>query len=166
MLSYLTTIALSSNIVSIAVLSSNIQHFNLIMYENRVSIMALPQSEVNRLSKETLIQDDIEYFKNKYGKKFVKALRAVEEGKVIRYKFSPSESVTWIVKGRSRQYLVIPELYCTCRSFYQEVVIARETNMCYHLLAQRIAEIGERYDSQNSTDTNRRKLFVEWRRTD
>ena len=136
------------------------------MPENSVSIMSLPQSEVNRLSKENLTQDDIEYFKNKYGKKFVKALRTVEEGKIVRYQFSPSESVTWIVKGRGRQYLIIPELYCTCRSFYQEAVISRETNMCYHLLAQRIAEIREEYETQESTDTERRKLYVEWRRTD
>lgn len=128
--------------------------------------MTLPQSEVNRLSKDDLTQSDIEYFKNKYGKKFVKALRTVEEGKVVKYKFNPSESVTWIVSGRGRQYLVIPELYCTCRSFYQEVVISRETNLCYHLLAQRIADIRQEYEAQESTDAERRKLYVEWRRTD
>jgi predicted nucleic acid-binding Zn finger protein len=128
--------------------------------------MSLPQSEVKRLSKESLTQADIEYFKEKYGKKFVKALRAVEEGKIIRYDFGPSESVTWIAKGQSRQYLIIPEIYCTCRSFYQEVVISRETNMCYHLLAQRIAEIRGQFKTQKSTDAERRKLYVEWRRTD
>ncbi|MFW9973761.1 MAG: hypothetical protein ACFFDQ_00650 [Candidatus Thorarchaeota archaeon] len=128
--------------------------------------MSLPQSEILRLSKENLTQEDIEYFKNKYGKKFVKALRTVEERKIVRYKFSPSESVTWIVKGRGRQYLVIPELYCTCRSFYQEAVISRETNMCYHLLAQRIAEIREEYETRISTDKERRKLYIDWRRTD
>ena len=145
---------------------SNIQHFNLVIPENKVRIMSLTQPEVKRLSKEDLTQEDIEYFKDKYGKKFVKALRTVEEGKIVKYHFKPSDSVTWIVKGRGRQYLVIPELYCTCRSFYQEAVIARETNMCYHLLAQRIGEIREEYHTQESTDTERRKLYVEWRRTD
>ncbi|MFW9787135.1 MAG: hypothetical protein ACFFE2_11050 [Candidatus Thorarchaeota archaeon] len=128
--------------------------------------MSFPQAEIRRLAKESLTQDDIEYFKNKYGKRFVKALRAVEEGKIARYMFRPSESVTWIVKGRRRQYLVIPELYCTCRSFYQDAVISREINMCYHLLAQRIAEIREAYQNKESTDAERRKLYVEWRRTD
>ena len=128
-------------------------------------IMSLPQTEITRLSQKDLTQSDIEYFRNKYGKKFVRALRAVEESKVVKYHFLPSESETWIVKGR-RQYLVIPELYCTCRSFYQEVVISREINLCYHLLAQRIAEIREQYQDQESTDTERRQLFVEWRRTD
>ena len=147
-------------------MTSNLQHFNLVMPKDNVNTMSLPQSDVKKLSKESLTQADIEYFKDKYGKKFVKALRAVEEGKVIRYEFSPSESTTWIVKGRSRQYLIIPEIYCTCRSFYQEVVISRETNMCYHLLAQRIAEIREAFKIQESNDAERRKLYVEWRRTD
>lgn len=136
------------------------------MLKERVSNMSLPQSEVKKLSKESLTQADIEYFKEKYGKKFVKALRAVEEGRIVRYDFSPSESTTWIAKGRSRQYLIIPEIYCTCRSFYQEVVISRETNMCYHLLAQRIAKIRGEFKVQESTDAERRKLYVGWRRTD
>ncbi len=128
-------------------------------------IMSLPQSEVSRLSQKDLTQSDIEYFRKKYGKKFVRALRAVEEGKIVKYHFQPSESETWIVEGR-RQYLVIPEIFCTCRSFYQEVVISHESNLCYHLLAQRIAEIREQFQIQESTDTERRQLFVEWRRTD
>ncbi|MFX1481823.1 MAG: hypothetical protein ACFFCP_01390 [Promethearchaeota archaeon] len=127
--------------------------------------MSLSPSEVSRLSQEHLTQNDIEYFKNKYGKRFVRALRAVEEGKVLKYHFLPSESETWIVRGR-REYQVIPELYCTCRSFYQEVVISREKNLCYHLLAQRIAEIRQQYQMKESTDAERRQLFVKWRRTD
>jgi predicted nucleic acid-binding Zn finger protein len=127
--------------------------------------MSLPHSEVSRLSQEDLTQGDIEYFRKKYGKKFVRALRAVEEGKIVKYHFRPSESETWIVEGR-RQYLVIPEIFCTCRSFYQEVVISSESNLCYHLLAQRIAEIRKQFQIQESTDTERRQLFVEWRRTD
>jgi predicted nucleic acid-binding Zn finger protein len=128
--------------------------------------MAISPIEEKKLSQENLTQSDIDYFRDKYGKKFVRALRVVEEKKVNKYQFRPSDSVTWIVKGRARQYMVIPKIYCTCRSFYQEVVIARESNMCYHLLAQQIAEIRNQYESVDSTDTERRKLYVEWRRTD
>ncbi|MBE0526674.1 MAG: hypothetical protein IH631_07005 [Candidatus Thorarchaeota archaeon] len=128
--------------------------------------MALSLSEEKKLSQENLTQSDIDYFRNKYGKKFVRALRVVEEKKVEKYHFKPSDSITWIVKGRARQYMVIPKIYCTCRSFYQEVVISRESNMCYHLLAQQIAEIRNQHEHIDSTDTARRKLYVEWRRTD
>ena len=128
--------------------------------------MALSPTETKKLSRDNLTQSDIDYFRKKYGKKFVRALRVVEEKKVDKYQFRPSDSITWVVKGRSRQYLVIPKIYCTCRSFYQEVVISRESNMCYHLLAQQIAEIRNQYELVDSTDAARRKLYVEWRRTD
>ncbi len=128
--------------------------------------MTLSLLEQKKLSQKTLTQQDIDYFRKKYGKKFVRALRVVEENNVNKYQFKPSDSITWIVKGRARQYMVIPKIYCTCRSFYQEVVIARESSMCYHLLAQQIAEIRDQYVTIDSTDSARRKLYVEWRRTD
>ena len=128
--------------------------------------MALSPIEERKLAQENLTQSDIDFFRDKYGKKFVRALRVVEEKKVEKYHFKPSDSITWIVKGRARQYLVIPKTYCTCRSFYQEVVISRESDMCYHLLAQQIAEIRNQHEPIDSTDTARRKLYVEWRRTD
>ena len=128
--------------------------------------MALSLIEEKKLSRENLIQSDIDYFRKKYGKKFIRALRVVEEKKVDKYQFKPSGSITWIVRGRARQYMVIPKVYCTCRSFYQEVVISRDSNMCYHLLAQQIAELRNQYKLVDSTDTERRNLYVDWRRTD
>ncbi|MDF1537727.1 MAG: hypothetical protein P1Q69_02355 [Candidatus Thorarchaeota archaeon] len=128
--------------------------------------MVLPPHEIKMLSKKELTQSDIEHFKEKYGKRFVRALRSVEEHKVLRYHFRPSDTITWIVRGKRREYLIIPEIYCTCRSFYQDVVISRESTMCYHLLAQRIAETRNQYQSPDATDADRRKLYVEWRRTD
>lgn len=131
-----------------------------------MNVMALSSTEVKKLSEESLTQSDIEYFRNKYGKRFVRALQAAEENKVAKYQFQPSNTTTWIVRGRGRQYMVIPKVYCTCRSFYQDVVISREIKMCYHLLAQQIAEIRNLYDSVDSSDAERRKMYVEWRRTD
>ncbi|MGQ4912059.1 MAG: hypothetical protein ACTSV3_07505 [Candidatus Thorarchaeota archaeon] len=128
--------------------------------------MILPANELKRLSQKNLTQEDIEFFRKRYGKKFVRAMKAVDEGRVVQYQFHPSDSYTWIVEGSGRQYMVIPDIYCTCRSFYQEVVIARETNMCYHLLAQKIAEVRNEYRVRRATDVERRELYVEWRRTD
>ena len=118
------------------------------------------------LEKKVLTQEDIQHFTGKYGKRFVRALRSVEENRVRCYHFLPSDTKTWVVKGRGREYLVIPDIYCTCRSFYQDVVIARDSTMCYHLLAQRIAESRGQYKAVESTDADRRKFYVEWRRTD
>jgi predicted nucleic acid-binding Zn finger protein len=128
--------------------------------------MSLPPNEVKRLSKDELTQSDIEFFRDKYDKRFIRALRAVEEGRAIKYSFQPSGTTKWIVRGQRREYLVVPHVFCTCRSFYHSVVIDREISMCYHLLAQRIAEIREQYKSIDSTDAERRKMSTELRRTD
>ncbi|MHA2423217.1 MAG: hypothetical protein ACXAEF_00380 [Candidatus Thorarchaeota archaeon] len=132
----------------------------------KMNKMSLPPHEIEMLEKKDLTQSDIEHFTEKYGKRFVRALKAVEKKRVFKYIFRPSETTTWIVRGQRREYLVIPEIYCTCRSFYQDVVISRESKMCYHLLAQRIAETREQFQGVDSTDQDRRKLYVEWRRTD
>ncbi|MHA2310926.1 MAG: hypothetical protein ACXADF_05475 [Candidatus Thorarchaeota archaeon] len=113
-----------------------------------------------------MTQSDIEFFREKYDKRFIRALRAVEEGRTIKYTFQPSGSTKWVVRGQRREYLVVPQVFCTCRSFYHSVVIDREISMCYHLLAQRIAEIRKQYKSINSTDAERRKMSAELRRTD
>ncbi len=128
--------------------------------------MILNKPEQARLSKPELTQDDIEYFKNKFGNRFVRALRAVEENKVQKYFFRPSETYTWIVKGTKREYLIIPDILCTGRDFYQSVVISGDATTCYHLLAQRIAEIRESYEVIESTDAKRRELYNTWRLTD
>ncbi|NWF97061.1 MAG: hypothetical protein HXY34_13040 [Candidatus Thorarchaeota archaeon] len=128
--------------------------------------MVLSAYEVQLLAEPILSQSTVQHFRDRYGKRFVRALKLVEEGRVIRYHFSPSGSVTWIVRGRAREYLTVPDLYCSCRSFYQSVVIKNEFDMCYHMLAQKIAEIRKAYLSAESTDSERRRLFVMWRRTD
>ena len=127
--------------------------------------MILNKPETRRLSKPDLTQEDIEYFKNKFGNRFVRALRAVEEKKVKKYHFRPSDTYSWIVKGTKRDYLIIPDIFCTGRDFYQSVVIAGDATTCYHLLAQRIAEIRGIYEEIESTDTERRELYNKWRKT-
>ncbi|MBD3405780.1 MAG: hypothetical protein GF411_06580 [Candidatus Lokiarchaeota archaeon] len=125
--------------------------------------MSLRKNEELRLAKDVLTQSDIQYFRNQYGKRFVRALRAVEEKRVFKYEFNPSESSIWTVKGKRNEYFVIPETFCTCRDFYQAVVIAREVKMCYHLLATSIAIIRNSFVTIGSTDSVRRTLLAKWR---
>ncbi len=128
--------------------------------------MQLSAYELNLLKEPHLRQSTIQYFCSRYGQLFVRALRAVDEQRVLRYHFHPSGLIAWIVKGRRRDYLTIPDVYCSCRSFYQSVVITRSAEICYHLLAQKIAEIRKAYQNIESTDIERRILHLEWRRTD
>jgi predicted nucleic acid-binding Zn finger protein len=125
--------------------------------------MPLSAYETKRLSQKVLEQHDIEYFKQKYGKRFIRALRAVEEGRVHKYIFNEGEAVRWIVEGSEGDYLVFPDTFCTCTDFYQSVVIDRAVDMCYHLLAQRIAELRGEYTTITGTEVERRKFSNIWR---
>ncbi|TFG10783.1 hypothetical protein EU538_00795 [Candidatus Thorarchaeota archaeon] len=118
------------------------------------------------MSEDELTQDTVQYFRKKYNNRFIRALRAAEEGRVMHYHFRPSDTTAWIVQGGKREYLVIPGIYCSCRSFYQSVVIARDFEMCYHMLAQNIAEVRSLQKDAETSDSERRRLYDKWRRTD
>jgi len=75
-----------------------------------------------------------------FGQRFTKALDALKDGRVKKYTFKPSSRVVWIVVGRERDYLIMPEAeFCTCDDFYFRV-LDKKVHMCYHLLTQKIAQ--------------------------
>jgi predicted nucleic acid-binding Zn finger protein len=82
-------------------------------------------------------------------KRLKKAIDAVDRG---------------IVVGRKRDYWVIPRLYCSCDDFYINVISRKSTPLCYHLLAQAIAERTGKYDVFNVSDEEGERLEEEWRR--
>ncbi len=128
--------------------------------------MVLTDHEVNLIRNLGINQRTIQYFTGKYGNRFIRAVRAVEEGNVLLYRFEPSDTSRWIVRGSRRDYLVVPDIYCSCRSFYQDVVIAHRIDFCYHLLAQEIAELMDAFEVVTVSDTKRKVLLEHWRRTD
>ncbi|RLF13258.1 MAG: hypothetical protein DRJ68_01640 [Thermoprotei archaeon] len=95
-----------------------------------------------------------------------KALEAVHEGRVKKYVFKPSGRVVWIVVGKTRDYWVIPRLYCTCNDFYINVVSRRKNVLCYHIIAQAVAEKTGKYEVFEVSDEEGVKLEEEWRRVE
>lgn len=80
-------------------------------------------------------------------------MRLVNERRVEKYVFKPSGRVVWIVKGRKRDYQVIPSSnYCSCDDFYFRVISDKKP-LCYHLIAQRIAAATGLYKHLNMTDS-------------
>jgi len=74
-----------------------------------------------------------------FGQRFTKALEALKENRVKKYVFKPSGRTVWIVVGRERDYLLMPEAeFCTCDDFYFRV-LDKKVHMCYHILTQKIA---------------------------
>jgi|GEM_PF-322016 len=87
-----------------------------------------------------------------FGARLENALKAIEEGKVKRIAFMPSRRLVWLVSGKGRDYLVLPKAgFCSCEDFYFRV-ISHEEFFCYHILAQRLAEVLGRYEALERPD--------------
>lgn len=99
-----------------------------------------------------------------YGTKYIKAIEALESFSVKKYIFLPSNRVVWIVIGKKREYFVIPRIYCQCNEFYINVVIRRKSDLCYHILAQAIAERIGKYETYKVSDSDFIRLNTEWKK--
>ncbi len=97
-------------------------------------------------------ESDLDTLSTVFGQRFEKALKATEGRRVKKYIFKPSNRVVWIVVGKGRDYLIMPIAYfCTCDDFYFRVM-DRQIHLCYHLIAQKLAEalgIFELYEEQD-----------------
>lgn len=101
-----------------------------------------------------------------YGDRQKRALKAVEEGRVKKYVFKPSGRVVWIIVGTERDYQTIPSInYCICDDFYFHV-ISHEVGLCYHLLAQMLAEALGKFELFMAHDRMYEPLMSEWRRVE
>ncbi len=99
-----------------------------------------------------------------FGQRFTKAFEALKENRVKKYIFKPSGKVVWIVVGKERDYLIMPNAeFCTCDDFYFRV-LDREVHLCYHLIAQKIAKNLGWYENIESHDELYESLMMEWKK--
>jgi len=96
-----------------------------------------------------------------FGQRVPKALEALQEGKVKKYVFKPSGRVVWIVVGKRRDYLVMPAIdYCSCYDFYFQF---DRGHVCYHIIAQKLAEATGKFDAFEDDDQFYNVLIEEWK---
>lgn len=116
-------------------------------------------------SKEKKISNtDLEKLSVAFGQRFAKAWKAVEEKNVKKYMFKPSNRIVWIVVGKQRDYLIMPAAdFCTCDDFYFRVM-DKQAHLCYHLIAQKLAETLERYGTFEDDDEIYDALMKEWKK--
>jgi predicted nucleic acid-binding Zn finger protein len=99
-----------------------------------------------------------------FGQRFAKASEAVEEGRVKKYVFQPSGRVVWIVVGKRRDYLVMPAIdYCSCYDFFFQF---DHGHVCYHIIAQKLAEATGKFDNFEDDDQFYSVLIKEWKAPD
>jgi predicted nucleic acid-binding Zn finger protein len=114
--------------------------------------------------KNKVINSHINQLSQAFGSRFTKAWNAVNEKTVKKYIFSPSGRIVWIVVGREREYQIIPTAgFCSCDDFYFRVM-DREAKICYHLIAQKMAESLEEYDKIEEEDRLYECLMEEWKK--
>ncbi len=98
-----------------------------------------------------------------FGSRFVKAQEALNERRIKKYVFEPSGRIVWIVVGREREYIVMPAAdFCSCDDFYFRAM-DRKIHLCYHLIAQKLAEALETYDLVEENDQLYKSLIKEWK---
>lgn len=99
-----------------------------------------------------------------FGQRFTKAFEALKENRVKKYVFKSSGKTVWIVVGRERDYLIMPEAeFCMCDDFYFRV-LDREVHLCYHLIAQKIARNLGWYETIEESDKLYDTLMNEWKK--
>jgi predicted nucleic acid-binding Zn finger protein len=99
-----------------------------------------------------------------FGQRFTRAFEALKENRVKKYVFKPSGRTVWIVVGRERDYLIMPEAeFCTCDDFYFRV-LDREVHLCYHLMAQKLAKNLDWYEIIEEHDELYESLMNEWKK--
>jgi predicted nucleic acid-binding Zn finger protein len=99
-----------------------------------------------------------------FGQRFTKALNALKENRVKKYVFKPSGRNVWIVIGRERDYLIMPEAeFCMCDDFYFRV-LDKKIHLCYHLIAQKIARNLGWYETIEENDNLYESLMNEWKK--
>jgi predicted nucleic acid-binding Zn finger protein len=99
-----------------------------------------------------------------FGQRFTRAFEALRENRVKRYVFKPSSRKVWIVVGKERDYLIMPEAgFCMCDDFYFRVV-DKKVHLCYHLIAQKLARALGWYEGIEEHDELYDSLMNEWKK--
>lgn len=99
-----------------------------------------------------------------FGSRFTKALAALKENRAKKYIFRPSGRIVWIVVGRERDYLIMPEAeFCPCDDFYFRV-LDKKIHMCYHILVQKIAHNLNWFEIIEENDDSYAMLMNDWKK--
>jgi predicted nucleic acid-binding Zn finger protein len=99
-----------------------------------------------------------------FGQRVTRAREALDEGRVKKYVFQPSGRIVWIVVGKQRDYLVMPSIdYCSCYDFFFQF---DRGHVCYHIIAQKLAEATGKFDMFEDDDQFYSVLIKEWKAPD
>jgi predicted nucleic acid-binding Zn finger protein len=124
------------------------------------SVLKQVSEELRRT--HTLTDEQKQTLAKVFEKRLPPALALVEARNITSYRFRPSGRTIWIVKGRKGEYQVMPEsMFCTCNDYYFRVMDNKK-QLCYHLVAQQIAEALGRFDANVMSDSHYPEVTSKW----
>ncbi len=98
-----------------------------------------------------------------FEKRSNQALALVEGNKIRKFGFEPSGRTIWVVRGRKSEYQVVPEsMFCTCDDYYFRVM-GKKRQLCYHLIAQGLAEATGKYTQNEMADSDYSGVTAKWK---
>ncbi len=98
-----------------------------------------------------------------FGERFTNGWELAKSRKVRRYEFKPSGRAVWTVQGRKSEYQVLPEIpFCYCDDYYFRVM-DKKRGLCYHIIAQRVAEALNQFDGIAKNDSQYSSVTDRWR---
>jgi len=124
--------------------------------------LVLKQASQELLRTQKLTDEQKQVLSKVFDKRLSQALALVESRSVSKYWFKPSGRTVWAVKGRKGEYQVMPEsMFCTCDDYYFRVMDNKK-QLCYHLVAQKIAEALGQYNSSVLSDADYAEVTSKW----
>ncbi|MGA2791418.1 MAG: hypothetical protein ABSF00_11715 [Candidatus Bathyarchaeia archaeon] len=98
-----------------------------------------------------------------FGERFTNGLKLANSWSVRRYEFKPSSRVVWVVQGRKSEYQVMPDIpFCYCDDYYFRVM-DKKRGLCYHIIAQHIAEALNKFEKISKRDSQYSSITDRWR---
>jgi predicted nucleic acid-binding Zn finger protein len=98
-----------------------------------------------------------------FGERFANGWEVATSRKVRRYEFKPSGRILWVVQGRKGEYQVMPDIpFCYCDDYYFRVM-DKKRGLCYHIIAQKIAETLNKFETVSKKDSQYSTITDRWR---
>jgi len=98
-----------------------------------------------------------------FGERFANGWEVATSRKVGRYEFKPSGRILWVVQGRKGEYQVMPDIpFCYCDDYYFRVM-DKKRGLCYHIIAQKIAETLNKFETVSKKDSQYSTITDRWR---
>ncbi len=131
--------------------------------ENKEEESVLTQA-CQQIRRTRAIPDELKALMAKtFDKKFHEAMKLVDQRRVRQVSFVPSGRIIWIVRGRKKEYQVVPQsMFCTCDDYYFRVM-GHKKQLCYHLIAQHLAEALGMQDRSDSVDSEYAGFTAKWK---